>query len=231
MPVKGDDHDTLANQRIDHVAVGSGIGGSAADRRSRCRLSLTFPPVVDGATKTSKCFASGFVDTVARSTQVPVTRSFAEVHLASEAMFGYPFAILTGEGNFSLSDAEASNLRTYLGRGGFLLASAGCSDDRWASSFRAAMAAVYPDLRLRALDMTHPVFHTLYDIDELAGKKKTVRESLYGLELNGRLAVVFSPHGLNDTANAGEGCCCCGGNELRDAHLINANILVYALTH
>ncbi|MCA9307730.1 MAG: hypothetical protein KDA16_14465 [Phycisphaerales bacterium] len=26
------------------------------------------------------------------------------------------------------------------------------------------------------------------------------------------------------------GCCCCGGNEIRNARYINANILAYALT-
>ena len=47
----------------------------------------------------------------------------------------------------------------------------------------------------------------------------------------GRLAALFSPTGLHDTGNAGGGCCCCGGNEFLDANRINANVLVYTLTH
>ncbi len=76
------------------------------------------------------------------------------------------------------------------------------------------------------------MFHTLYDIQPLRSKA-AVKEAveIEGLEVDGRLAVVFSPYGLNDTANAGGNCCCCGGNEVRNAHLINADILAYALTH
>ena len=36
---------------------------------------------------------------------------------------------------------------------------------------------------------------------------------LEGLEINGRLVMVYSKEGLNDVANA-KGCCCCGGNEI-----------------
>jgi len=46
----------------------------------------------------------------------------------------------------------------------------------------------------------------------------------------GRLGVVYSPDGLNDTGHT-EGCCCCGGNELRNAIEINVNVLAYALTY
>lgn len=58
-------------------------------------------------------------------------------------------------------------------------------------------------------------------------RQRTIR--IEGIEIDGRLAVVFSPEGLNDTKNAGEGCCCCGGNEILNAKYVNANILAYAL--
>jgi hypothetical protein len=54
---------------------------------------------------------------------------------------------------------------------------------------------------------------------------------LYGLELDGRIVLIWSPDGLNDTANAGPNCCCCGGNEVKAAKMINVNLLSYALTH
>ena len=43
--------------------------------------------------------------------------------------------------------------------------------------------------------------------------------------------LILSPDGLNDTANAGPSCCCCGGNEIKSAKEINVNLLAYALTH
>lgn len=195
------------------------------------RAPLRVATAVYAGGKTSECFSEGFLATVERHTQIPVVRAFYKVELASETLFSYPFLIMTGEGRFELPDIEVKSLRAYLDRGGFILASAGCSDDKWAASFRIALQQVYPDRTLQPLTLDHPIFHTLYDITQLRGKKRPVNDVIYGLEIDGRLVLVFSPMGLNDTANAGGGCCCCGGNELRDAHLINANILTYALTH
>jgi hypothetical protein len=53
---------------------------------------------------------------------------------------------------------------------------------------------------------------------------------LEGISLGGRLAVLYSQDGLNDTAHT-QGCCCCGGNEIRNSVQINVNILAYALNY
>jgi hypothetical protein len=51
-----------------------------------------------------------------------------------------------------------------------------------------------------------------------------------GLEINGRLAFVYSKDGLNDVANA-KGCCCCGGNMIMEAVAVNVNVFTYALLY
>ncbi len=181
--------------------------------------------------KTSKCFADGFLELADRHMESNVSRQFEGVDLASDEIFEFPFIIMTGEGAFSLSEKERKNLRSYIQRGGFLLASAGCSNQAWARSFRDAFSDVFADHELEELDTKHPMFHTLFDIDRIVATKGSARGALYGMSINGRLSIVFSPLGLNDTANAGGGCCCCGGNEVRNAKEINANILAYALTH
>lgn len=184
-----------------------------------------------GGGKEPTCFAASFLDRVARETGANVQRTFDAVELASEELFGYPLVVFSGEGEFTLSDAEQANLRDYLRRGGFVLASASCSNREWIDSFHAAFAAVADGAELRPLTLDHPVFHTLYDIATLDLKKATADPAIFGHEIDGRLAIVFSPMGLNDTAGAGDGCCCCGGNEVRNAPQVNANILLYALTH
>jgi len=186
--------------------------------------------LVYGGGKTSVCLADGFLVTVARETPINVQRTFERVELADEALFDHPFAIMTGEGDFALSADEKSQLKTYLQRGGFLLASAGCSNAAWAESFRSVIAELFGADALRGIEPDHPLFDQLYTIDGLKMKRPTGDERLWGLSLDGRLAMVFSPEGLNDTGNAGKGCCCCGGNEVRNARQINANILLYALT-
>ncbi len=183
-----------------------------------------------GGGKTTICFAEGFLAQVEQQTRIKVERRFATVDLASEDVFQFPLLILSSEGAFTLSKQEKDNLKSYLGRGGFVLASAGCSNAAFATSFESLMKELFPKEAMDRLDMKHPVFHTIHDIDALIDKKATPNAALHGLERGGRLVVIYSPLGLNDTAHAGSGCCCCGGNELRNAHLVNANILAYALT-
>lgn len=178
--------------------------------------------------RSGRCFSSGFLQTAAYDSHINVDTTLHEVDLDSEELFSYPFIVMTGEGGFHLGDAEVATLREYLTRGGFLLASAGCSNRAWASSMERVMERMFPDLERSNLDFDHEVFHTLIDIDSLyttQGKSAW----LQGLSLDGRLALVYSPEGLNDTDSAGGGCCCCGGRELREARLMNANLLAYAL--
>lgn len=178
----------------------------------------------------SICFAPNFLSTLRFETGIDVRGSFAEVALGSKALFEHPFVVMTGEGGFELTEAEVVNLRGYLERGGFLLASAGCSNQRWASSMRRALDRTLPGAALVELGMDHPVFSTVFSVSSLETTKPGEVGVLYGIELEGRLVVVFSPQGLNDTQNAVEECCCCGASEIRDAKLVNVNALAYALT-
>jgi hypothetical protein len=77
--------------------------------------------------------------------------------------------------------------------------------------------------------MDHPVFHTVYDINEINGSHGKVRP-LEGISIGGRLGVLYSVDGLNDTSHT-QGCCCCGGNEITNCIQVNVNILAYALTY
>ena len=151
------------------------------------------------------------------------------VKLSSDELYNFPLLIMTGEGAFQLTDAERKNLVRYIERGGFLLASSGCSSEEWDRSFRKEMAVLFPKQPLAALAMDHPVFHTVTDIKELQAKHGVPRP-LQGVSIGGRLGVLYSQDGLNDTSHT-QGCCCCGGNEITNAIDINVNILAYALTY
>lgn len=181
--------------------------------------------------RTGVCFADQFLTTYARETGQDVQRSFAAVTLDSDELFNLPFVVMTGEKAFTLSDDEKQNLKTYLDNGGFVLASAGCSNQAWANSFMAVMDELYGRDALTELDTDHALFHSLYDIDQVEVRRRSSSAPVLGMEIDGRVRMIFSPVGLNDTGNAGRGCCCCGGNEIRNARQINANILAYALTH
>jgi hypothetical protein len=185
--------------------------------------------LVYAGVKSSQCFADHFLVKAEKETAISTSRRFHAVKLGGEELYGYPLVIMTGEGVFELPDSERENLRRYVERGGFLLASAGCSSKEWDRSFRAEMAKIWPDQTLQTLGMDHPVFHTVTDIQELSAKHGKPRP-LEGLSFDGRLGVLYSQDGLNDTQHT-QGCCCCGGNEITNCVDVNVNVLAYALTY
>ena len=186
--------------------------------------------LIYGRNKSSVCFSDEFLAQIQKDTNIRTNRRFCPVKLGGGELFRYPFAVMTGEGAFTLSAAQRRNLRNYVARGGFLVASAGCSSSAWDASFRAEVGRIFPKLKLKKLPMSHPIYHTVYDIKQLRTKRPT-DAYLEALEIDGKIVLVYSHEGLNDTANAGPGCCCCGGNEILNARQVNANLLAYALTH
>jgi hypothetical protein len=181
--------------------------------------------------KSSVCFSSEFMSQIMRDSHVQTNSRLTVVNLESADIYQFPFAVMTGEGAFTLTQSQRDNLRSYLSNGGFLVASAGCSSAPWSSSFLSEIAIVFPELKLTRLEQSHPVFHTIYDIDRLDCKKSSGQAHLEGLEIDGKIVLVFSRDGLNDTAKAGGQCCCCGGNEIANSRQVNVNLLAYALTH
>ena len=182
--------------------------------------------LIYAGTRSSICFSDRFLSIVASETTINTARKFKPVKLADKEVFRYPFAMMTGEGSFTLTEPERVNLRRYLERGGFLLASAGCSSSQWDTSFRREIRTIFPKRSLQTISMDHEIFRTVFNIKKL--KTKRAEAKLEGLTIGGKIVLVYSSDGLNDTATM-HGCCCCGGNEISNAQQVNVNILVYAL--
>jgi hypothetical protein len=183
--------------------------------------------LIYAGTKTSECFADHFLRRAEQDSSISTSRRLHSVKLASEEVFSFPLLIMTGEGEFELLSEERDNLRRFVERGGFLLASSGCSSPEWNRSFRREMAKIFTEQPLERLGQDHLVFHTVYDINELKAKHGKPQQ-LEGIHFGQRLGVLYSQDGLNDTSNT-QGCCCCGGNEITNAEQINVNILLYSL--
>jgi hypothetical protein len=180
--------------------------------------------------KTAVCFADQFLTTYARETGQNVRRGYVQVALASEDLFDHPFVVFSGQEAFSLSDQEKKQLETYIERGGFVLASAGCSNGAWARSFESFVAERFGDAALKPIGTKHALFNTVYKISNIDVPRTGGRDPIQALTVGERVAILYSPLGLNDTGNAGGDCCCCGGSEIKNARLINVNALGYALT-
>lgn len=204
----------------------SAVAISLADDVAPIRVAL----VTYGAGKATDCFSDGFLALVDRDSHLSVQRTLDRVDLADAALFEHPMIVMTGYQDYKLTDAQAENLRTFLRRGGFLLASSLCAREPFDEAFRRMMARVLPEVELQPLPADHALLSMLYEVDRVVTVRPT-KTPLWAATLDGRVAVLYSPVSLNDSSQLGEACCCCGANDIRNARQINANALVYAVTH
>jgi hypothetical protein len=80
-------------------------------------------------------------------------------------MFKFPVIYLIEPGFWAPSDPQIKALRQYLDKGGFMIV-----DDfpyqAW-DNFAFQMARVYPEGQWQDLDLTHPIFHTFFEVTTL----------------------------------------------------------------
>jgi len=184
--------------------------------------------LIYGDNQTAICFADAFLIDAAKETGLNISPKFSAIHLLEDEVFNTPLCVFTGQKDFKLKESERSNLRRYLQNGGFVFSSPGCSDKEWNSAFKREIALALPGYELREIPMDHEIFSTVHRIRSLNVKGSPAH--LLGIFINGRLALVYSPEGLNDAKSA-KGCCCCGGAEISEARQVNVNAVAYSLLH
>ena len=135
-------------------------------------------------------------------TAVDVKLDRIVVALGSRDVFDQPFLLWVGNGSFpALTDIERNHLRTFLGSGGFLLvdnAGEGSDYSAFDRRFRAELRRALPGADMRAIQSRHVLFRSFYRLTSAWGRK-AVCPYLEGVELDGRLALVYSQ---NDLAGA-----------------------------
>jgi hypothetical protein len=221
---------TPTNRRIPARSTNAVPGAAAAEFSLQPNLLLLqCGNLIYAGAKSSVCFADRFLTQVADQTTLQVNKKFCPVRLDSDALFDYPFCVMSGDEAFTLTEKDRRNLYQYLTQGGFLLVSPGCSDAKWDKSFRQEIKVCFPNNKLNTIPLTHPIFSIVHNIPRLTDKSGKV-VSLEGLEINGRLVMVYSKEGLNDVEHA-KGCCCCGGNEVKDPLRVNVNVFAYAVVY
>lgn len=150
------------------------------------------------------------------------------VSLTDENLRAYPFLYMTGHGTVRLTPAELSALRRHLEAGGFLYA-----DDNYGmdASFRAMVRELFPEEQLEELPVSHPIYHSFYDlpglpkIHEHDGKPPQG----YGVTIDGRLVLFYTYEsdigdGLEDPSVHGD-----PPDKRELAIKMAVNILLYAI--
>jgi hypothetical protein len=168
-----------------------------------------------------------------------VSFELRDVSLADASIFEMPFLYFTGTTDFQLSEQERANLKKFLQNGGVILAEAGEGRQTFDAAFRAELAKIFPERQLQPIPATSDLFKAPVNCSvvkarpALAAKNKNqidMTPQIYGMEINGTMAVIYSPNDLSagwERAIAPYAV----GYEAQDSTSIGVNVLTYAITH
>ena len=131
----------------------------------------------------------------------------AAKHMAptDEKLAQYPVVFMTGHAYFKYTPEQIKALRTYLDRGGFLLAEACCGREPFDKSFREMVKQIYPEQAIAPLPADHPLYAGRIGVplgelryrkalaDELKSRG-TTRPPLEAVTDGGRTTILYSPY-------------------------------------
>ena len=125
-----------------------------------------FPPQGVGWSMDSPGADCKYMGGIHRLTGLRVYPNPNMITITDPGLFKFPYAYIVEPGGMDLTDQEAAILREYLARGGFIHA-----DDFWGlrekANFERQMKKVLPDRTMEVLPLSHEVFHTFFDINEI----------------------------------------------------------------
>jgi hypothetical protein len=153
-------------------------------------------------------------------------------------VFKYPVTYMAEPGFLTLTDEEAANFRAYLLKGGFVIFDDFSPNRGGWEPFESQMLRVLPEARFVDLEVTHPIFHSFFEIDDLdiipqyydAGKP-IFRGIFEDNDPTKRLLVIvnfntdisefweFSDTGLRPISESNE------------AYKLGVNYIIYGMTH
>ncbi|HUV38793.1 MAG TPA: DUF4159 domain-containing protein, partial [Planctomycetota bacterium] len=147
--------------------------------------------------------------------QYPKQWRIVTLEASVDELLKVPILYVNGHEALEFTDAEKTKLREYVNRGGTLFGMACCGRKPFDESFRALVAELWPDDKLKPLPKTHTIFDN--------PRPLVTKPLLLGLELgahNGRLGVIYSPYDM-----------CCrwdrGGEAAKGVYDVGANIYYY----
>jgi hypothetical protein len=159
----------------------------------------------------------------------------AIVDIGSADLFRYPVSYMAEAGFWTQTDDEAANVRAYLLKGGFMIFDDFRGND-W-TNFDTQMRRVLPDVRMVELDLSHPIFHSFFDIATLEFRQYYDRDKplFIGafLDNDPNKRLLFIANYNNDVGEYWE-FSDTGWTPIdlsNEAYKLGVNYIIYALTH
>jgi hypothetical protein len=106
-----------------------------------------------------------FITGLRRLTRIHARSVEQIVDVDSDEMYNWPWLYAVGVGDWVISEPQAARLRQYFERGGFLMVDDFHNEREWAS-FMAGVNRIYPGHQAEDLDLSDPIFHTVYEMRE-----------------------------------------------------------------
>jgi len=173
------------------------------------------------------------------------TRTTAElILLTDDALFGYHMVFMHGRSRFRLTDEERQRLKTYIERGGMLMADSICASSGFTESFRREMAAVFAQRKLEPIPTDDTLLSSAYGGFDLKSVERrdprprgdgplqpTIRRvapELEGIRFGDRWGVIFSRYDISCALEKHDSLECRGYTR-QDAARIALNVVLYSL--
>lgn len=159
-------------------------------------------------------------------------------------LYKYPLVYMHGRNAFNMNEEAVKPLRQHLERGGLLFADACCGSRAFDASFRQLVQQLFPNADFKRLPVTHELFtdKTFANIQTVKRRvpeqinedkplevvEREVEPYLEAIEINGRLAVIYSKYDIS-CALERQVSVACPGYIPEDALKIAMNIVMYSL--
>jgi hypothetical protein len=193
----------------------------------------------NGAWKTRAAAFPMLLNQLNVETGTKVSFDVRDVSLKDSQIFEMPFMYLTGTTDFALEPEERTNLRQYLAKGGVLFVEAGEGRITFDKSFRQELTQLLPGKQLVQVPQGHELFRQPRNVSSVKvrpalaaarGNQLQQPPELYGVEVNGALAIIYTPFDWSagwEKADAPYAL----GYEPQDSTALGLNVLYYAVTH
>ena len=174
---------------------------------------------------------------ISKRTSIETSPVVKSIGLADPDLFRYPFTVLSSDQGFPApAENEVAELRRYLSYGGFLLLddASAARGGAFEQSARQLVSRIVPGAQLGRVARDHVVYKSFYLLDGPAGRLASSPD-LEGLELGGRLAVLYSGNDMigafaRDSLGTWEFEVVPGGELQREKSVrLGVNIAMYAL--
>lgn len=152
-------------------------------------------------------------------------------------IFRYPVVYMAEPGYWVITDSEAANFRNYLLKGGFVIFDDFAENRGGWANFEYAFRRILPEARFYDLDVSHPIFHSFFEIESLDivptydAWKPSLRAVFADNDPSGRMIAMinyntdiseyweFSATGFYPVMDTNE------------AYKLGVNYMMYAMTH